>query len=197
MTPSRRWRNLGGAAAAVTAAMFAAFDLYQWAAAYAADRFHNDFTFYYAAARIGLAHGWPSIYDLGLLQAQLDALGSGITIAELARYISPPPVAWLAVPLTSLPFTTAYWIWCGLLLVALAVSWRLAAPAQGAGRSRVLFLAAAIGWLPLIYGLQLGQPGLFVALGVACSYGLLRDGRPFLGGLALAPIALKPQLAFL
>jgi hypothetical protein len=193
--PSRRWRNLGLAAGATAAVLFAVFDLYQWVVAYASDHFHNDFTFYYAAARIGLAHGWPSIYDLHLQQAELTALGSGITVAELARYISPPPVAWMALPLTALPYTTAYFAWSLLLLAALVVAWRLAAP--GSGRARVIYLAAAVGWLPVIYGLQLGQPGLFVALAVAGSYALLRAGRPMWAGVALAAVALKPQLAFL
>ena len=191
----RRARNLGVAAGAATAALFALFDLYQWALAYAGDRFHNDFTFYYAAARIGLGHGWDSIYDLQLQQAQLDALGSRITIAELARFISPPPVAWLAVPFTGLPYSTAYFAWSGLLIVALVATWQLAAP--GGGLLRMIFLAAAVGWVPVIYGLQLGQPGLFVALGVATSYALLRLGRPVWAGIALGAIALKPQLAFL
>ena len=182
------------AAGAATASLFAAFDLYQWALAYAGDRFHNDFTFYYAAAKIGLAHGWPSLYDLGLQQAQLDAMGSRITIAELARYISPPPVAWVALPFTILPYEVAYWLWSALLLSALALTWWLVSP--GSGRGRVILLVAAIGWLPVIYGLQLGQPGLLVALGVAASYALL-ERRPFLAGLALGALALKPQLAFL
>lgn len=191
----QRWRNLGVAAGAVTAALFAAYDLYQWAMAYLADRFHNDFTFYYAAARIGLAHGWSSIYDLGLQQAELDAIGSGIKIAELARYISPPPLAWLGLLLTPLPFPIAYWVWCVLLLIALALTWRFAAPGRGA--VRLIHLAAAVGWLPVIYALQLGQPGLFVALGVAACYALLRADRPFWAGIALGAVALKPQLAFL
>ena len=195
MRPSERRRNLAVAAGAATAGLFAVFDLYQWAAAYAADRFHNDFTFYLVAARIGLAHGWPSIYDLHLQQAELDALGSRITVAELARFISPPPLAWLATPLTALPYPVAYWTWSALLLVALALAWHLAAP--GAGRSRIIFLAAAIGWLPVVYGLQLGQPGIFVALGVAGSYALARANRPFLAGVALGALTLKPQLAFL
>ena len=191
----QRWRNLGMAAGAVTAGLFAVFDLYQWALAYAGDRFHNDFTFYYSAARIGLAHGWPSIYDLQLQQAELDAIGSGIKIAELARYISPPPVAWAALPLTPLPYSVAYWIWSGLLVIALVLTWRLASPGQG--RWRIVHLAAAVGWLPVIYGLQLGQPGLLVALGVAACYALLKAERPFLAGIALGALALKPQLAFL
>ena len=192
---SRRWRNLGIAAGAATATLFAAFDLYQWMSAYAANHFHNDFTFYYAAARVGLGHGWSSIYDLAMQQAELNALGSGITIAELARYISPPPVAWLAVPLTALPFPVAYWTWSVLLLVALSLTWYWAAP--GAGRARVIHLLAAIGWLPVIYSLQLGQPGLLVAAGVAGSYALMRSNRPVWAGVALGALALKPQLAFL
>jgi alpha-1,2-mannosyltransferase len=192
---TQRWRNLGFAAGAVTAGLFAVFDLYQWALAYAGDRFHNDFTFYYAAARVGLAHGWPSIYDLNLQQSELDSIGSGIKIAELARYISPPPVAWAALPLTPIPYPIAYWTWCALLVIALALTWRLAAPGQGPWR--LVHFAAAIGWLPVIYGLQLGQPGLLVALGVAACYALLQSERPFWAGIALGALALKPQLAFL
>src|SRR5712691_2589405 len=180
MAASTRWRNLGAAAGAATAVLFAIYDLYQWAAAYAADRFHNDLTFYLAAARIGLAHGWSSIYDLTLQQAELNAMGSGITIAELARYISPPPVAWAALPFTLLPYSVAYWVWCALLVAALLLTWRLAAP--DVGRSRVIFIVAALGWLPVIYGLQLAQPGMFVAVSVAASYALLRAGRPFWSG---------------
>ncbi|MGA8922732.1 MAG: glycosyltransferase family 87 protein [Candidatus Dormiibacterota bacterium] len=195
MSASTRWRNLGTAAGALAASLYALFDLYQWVGAYASDHFHNDLTFYYAGARIGLVHGWASIYDLHLQQVELDAMGSGITIAQLARFISPPPVAWLAAPFTVLPFPAAYWTWSALLLAALALTWHLAAP--GSGRPRLIHLAAAVGWLPVIYGLQLGQPGLFVALGVAACYALLRAGHPVWAGIALAPLALKPQLAFL
>lgn len=195
MQASARWRNLGVAAGGTTAVLFAAFDLYQWVAAYAANHFHNDFTFYFAAARIGLAHGWSSIYDLNLQQAELHAIGSGITVAELARYISPPPVAWLATPFTALPYPIAYWSWSALLVAALVLCWFWAAPS--AGRLRVLYLLAAVGWLPVIYGLQLGQPGLIVAAGVAGSYALLRGKHPWWAGVALGVLVLKPQLAFL
>jgi Glycosyltransferase family 87 len=99
------------------------------------------------------------------------------------------------LPLTALPYPIAYWSWSALLLVALALTWYWAAP--GAGLARVIFFVAAIAWLPVIYGLQLGQPGIFVALGVAGSYALLRSKRPVWAGVALAALVYKPQLAFL
>jgi hypothetical protein len=195
MQPAIRWRNLSVAGGAAAATLFAAWDLYKWVEAYASDHFHNDFTFYLAAARIGATQGWSSIWDLSIQQAELDAMGSGIHIAELARFISPPPVAWLALPFTQLPYEVGYWVWSAVLLGALAWTWYLVAP--GTGPARLVHLVAALGWLPVIYGLQLGQPGLFVALGVAGSYVLARSGRPFLSGIALGALALKPQLGFL
>ncbi|HEV2217719.1 MAG TPA: glycosyltransferase family 87 protein [Candidatus Dormibacteraeota bacterium] len=188
-------RNLAVAAAAAAAGVSAAYSLWLWFSSYMSDNFHNDFTFYYAAARLGLAHGWSHLYDLRLQQEQLDAIGSHITIAQLARYVSPPPLAWLVTPLTVLPYQVAYWIWSALLVGALVLAWRLAAP--GAGRARVIFLVAAVGWLPIIYGLQLGQPALLVAAGVAACCALLQRGRDIEAGAVLAVLVLKPQLALL
>lgn len=183
------------AAAAAAVVVLAAYDLVIWAQNFASDNFHNDFTFYYAAARLGLTHGWSGLYDLHLQQEQLDAIGSRIHIAELARYISPPPLAWLVVPLSLLPYRVAYALWSAILLLALALTWRLASP--GRGRVRVLYLVAAIGWLPVVYGLQLGQPGVLVAAGVAGCYVLLMRDRQLAAGACLGVLVLKPQLAFL
>src|SRR5438067_2195627 len=90
MVASSRWRNLGAAAGAATAALFAIFDLYQWALAYAGDRFHNDFTFYFAAAKIGLTHGWGSIYDLALQQAPVGRVRARSARAQAPARISGP-----------------------------------------------------------------------------------------------------------
>ncbi len=173
MDLAQRWRNLGVASAALAAAMFAAFDVYQWLVAFASDHFHNDFTFYYAAARIGVSHGWQSIYDLVAQQQELSALGAGIQIAELARFISPPPVAWLALALTLLPYDLAYWTWSFLLLGAIAWSWYLVSP--GRGRARLIHLVAAIapqlGFLIPVALLIAGRYRAFA--GAAMALGLL------------------------
>src|SRR5947208_2728839 len=188
-------RNLAVAGAAAAATVSAVYSLWLWVSNYAADNFHNDFTFYYAAARLGLAHGWSHLYDLRLQQEQLDAIGSHITVAQLARYVSPPPLAWLVTPLALLPYQVAYWLWSALLVGTLVLAWHLAAP--GKSRGRVIFLVAAIGWLPIVYGLQLGQPALFVAGGVAACYALLQRGRDVEAGAVLGVLVLKPQLALL
>jgi Glycosyltransferase family 87 len=190
-----RRRNLVVAGAGTAAVIFAGYDIWLWLSSYLSDNFHNDFTFYFAAARLGLSHGWSGLYDLKLQQEQLDAIGSRITVAQLARYVSPPPLAWVVVPLTVLPYRVAYWIWSAILVAALALAWQLAAP--GRRRARVLFLVGAIGWLPVIYGLQLGQPALLVAASVAACYALLTRNRQIAAGAVLGVLVLKPQLALL
>lgn len=190
-----RRRNLVVAGAGMAAVIFAGYDIWLWLSNYLSDNFHNDFTFYFAAARLGLAHGWNGLYDLKLQQEQLDAIGSRITVAQLARYVSPPPLAWVVVPLTVLPYRVAYWVWSAILVAALALAWQLAAP--GRRRARVLFLVGAIGWLPVIYGLQLGQPALVVAASVAACYALLTRDRQIAAGAVLGVLVLKPQLALL
>ena len=182
----------GGGAAAV---ILAGYDLWIWLSSYVADNFHNDFTFYFAAARLGLDHGWTHLYDLRLQQSELDAIHSHITVAQLARFVSPPPLAWLVTPLTALPYQAAYWTWGAILLAALLVAWKIAAP--GDVRVRAVVLFAAVGWLPVIYGLQLGQPALLVAAAVAVCWALLRRDRDWPAGAVLAVIVLKPQLALL
>lgn len=195
MSGSGPARNLAVAGAAAAVAVLAVYDLGVWIQTILADSFHNDLSFYYAAARLGLTHGWSGLYNLELQQEQLQAIGSQIRVAELARYISPPPLAWLVVPFTVLPFQWAYLLWSVVLMLALALTWLLASP--GRGRSRVLYLVAAIGWLPVIYGLQLGQPGMLIALGVAACYALLQRDREVAAGAVLGVMVLKPQLAIL
>jgi hypothetical protein len=188
-------RNLGIAAGAAAASVTAIYDLWLWLANYLTDNFHNDFTFYYAAARVGLHDGWAHLYDLHLQQQQLDAIGSHITVAQLARFVSPPPLALLVSVFTAVPYQAAYWCWSALLLFALFLAWKVTAPSTG--RARVIFLVAAIGWLPVIYGLQLGQPAVLAAYGVAACYARLERNQRFEAGIGLGLVVLKPQLAFL
>lgn len=198
MDATKRWRNLGVAAGAGASAILAVWDVFISTKVYIDDYVRNDFSFYYVAARIGIEHGWSKIYDLDLQQAQLSAMAPGAQathVSALARFISPPPLAWLATPFSLLPFQPAYGLWVLMLVLALLLAWRLAAP--GVGYRRAVHLVAAMAWFPVAYGLQLGQPVMIVAAGVAASYALLKSGRDLWAGAVLGVMVVKPQLAFL
>ena len=192
------WSRLGLAAGATASAIFAVYDVVIATQVYLADSVRNDFSFYYGAARIGLQDGWSHIYDLDLMQKQLDAIATGsqaTLVSPLARFVSPPPLAWLVTPFALLPFQAAYGLWVLLLVLALVLAWRLAAP--GAGWARVIHLVAAVAWIPVAYGLQVGQPVALVAAAVAAGYALLKSGREWQAGAVLGLMVVKPQLAFL
>jgi hypothetical protein len=171
------------------------FNAYLTVLTFVHDHHHNDFTYYLVAARIGLARGWDRIFDLGLQNTELGIISPGLGVAFQSRYLNPPPLAWLAVPFTALPYDLAYWLWVGLGLGALAGAWWLTS--RGALRTRLALLLLVLGLLPVGFAIQLGQPALLVAGAVALTAWLLRRGRQVEAGLMLALTVLKPQLTWL
>jgi hypothetical protein len=171
------------------------FNAYLTLLTFAHDHHHNDFTYYLVAARIGLTRGWDRIFDLGLQNTELGIVSPGLGVAFQSRYLNPPPLAWLAVPFTAVPYDLAYWLWVGLGLGALVGAWWLSSP--GGLRTRLALLLLALGLLPVGFAIQLGQPALLVAGVVALTAWLLRRGRQVEAGLVLALAVLKPQLVWL
>lgn len=152
----------------------------------------GDFALYFVFARIGLRHGWGSLYDLAAQRQEWHAFGPTLFYPE----IYPPPLGWLVAPFALLPFGLALTLWTLGLVIALLVTWRLCMPAR-LWTERAAHLAIALALPPVAFGLLLGQVVVLVAAAVACAWWLIRRERPFTGGLVLALIALKPQLAFL
>jgi Glycosyltransferase family 87 len=153
----------------------------------------NDLTLVYIGARIGLEHGWSHIYSLALQHQLFAQLRPEIPFGDGERFLSPPPMAWLIVPLTALGVGGAFYAWTAISLGALVAAWWLAAPGEGWTRS--LWLLGALAWYPVLYSLSLGQPAMIVLLAVAACWKLADAGRPYLGGAALGLSVVKPQLA--
>jgi Glycosyltransferase family 87 len=149
-----------------------------------------DFFVYYLAAQIGITHGWAAVYDPSVfLPAQSAVIGRPLP------YLNPPELAWLVLPLSLLPYPLAAWMWKAVLVVAFAFSWYLAAP--GTRMTKVLSGLAGAVLLPVFISFFFGQVSLLIVAAVALGCWLLRAGHPWLAGLALAAIFLKPQAAFL
>jgi hypothetical protein len=157
------------------------------------DPLDSDFTLVFIAVRIGFEHGWSHIYSLALQHQLFAELRPGVFFNDGQRYIAPPPLAWLTVPLTPFGADEAFYAWTLLSLVALVAAWWIAAP--GTGPRRGLWLLGAVAWYPVLYGLAFGQPALVVLLTVAAAWKLLDSGRPVPAGVVLAAgMSLKPQL---
>ncbi len=152
----------------------------------------GDFAVYYIFARVGIHHGWGSLYDYAAMRHEWLALGS----AFLYPPLYPPPLAWFVAPFAALPFPIGYALWNVLLVASLLATWWLTAP-MSSRLVRLGHLAFAVALPSVALGLLLGQVVIVVAAAVSISWWLLRGNRPLLAGLVLSLIALKPQLALM
>jgi len=152
----------------------------------------NDLTLAYIGARIGLEHGWSHIYSLSLQHQMFSQLRPRATFNDGQRFISPPPSAWILVPLTVVGAAGTVYVWLAASVAALVASWWIAAP--GSGRARILWLIAALAWYPVQYSLSLAQPDLIVLLAAVACWKLAEKGRPYIAGVVLGVSVLKPQL---
>ena len=155
-------------------------------------RFRNDFRLLYGDALVALRDGFSHLYDLNAQKAAVEGLGSGF---YWSPFLNPPPLVWLAAPLTVLPFSTAILVWTLVILAAAVLAWYLAAP--GAGLTKAAFGLLWIGVVPVSFGLGVGQSVALVAAAVAGCWWLAERNRPAAAGLALSLIVFKPQLAIL
>jgi Glycosyltransferase family 87 len=181
------------AASAVAAGITVVFGVQRWMAHFGADPNAEDTRVWIVAARIGLSHGWSHIYDVDMERAASAALGpTGSLIDAMHLYLSPPPAAWLIVPLAALPVSAGYLIWTLVNLVALCVVCWMVCPGTRFVRLTVLLVSLAI-W-PMHYQFWQGQWVVADLVFLALAWWLLDRDRPLLAGAMLAiPFFFKPQ----
>jgi hypothetical protein len=160
-----------------------------------ADILDNDLTLIYIGVRIGLEHGWSHIYSLPLQHDLFTQLRPHATFNDGERFVSPPPFAWLVLPLSLLGAAGAVYAWLVISLAALVGAWWIAAPA--AWPMRGLWLLGALAWYPVLYGLSLAQPDLVILVIVAVGWRLAEANKPYLAGAVLGLSVIKPQLTLL
>jgi len=182
-------REHGITAALGVSVVLAIIDL-QWSYTLHYKLTQPDFYVYYLAAQLGRAHGWAAIYDPAVFLPPVTA-----AVGKPLPYLNPPELAWLVTPLSFLPYPLAAWLWTGLLAAAFVLVWYLVAP--GGRMVRLIHGLGAAFLLPVFVGVLFGQASLLVVAAVALSWWLLCRGRPWLAGLALSALILKPQVAFL
>jgi hypothetical protein len=151
-----------------------------------------DFHTYFAAALIGLQNGWSHLYDQSIIAAEQKQLVPGLWSQP---YLSPPVVAWLAAPLTSLPFGVAFMVWALVTFAALALSFAWASTSRGLGRWIAVVGALSPFWV--MHAVRVGQVVPLVAAALVVAWRLLGQKNDLGAGLILAAIVLKPNTAAL
>jgi hypothetical protein len=190
MAPQLYARLLSGLALALAITMALSAFLIQSLLSWDLPPTAADFYLYYLAGQVGRGYGFSHMYDPAVFLPALQA-SSG----RFMPYLNPPPLAGLVLPLTFLPYRLAHALWGSLLVAAVFLAWRLVAP--GTGLVRLAHLTAVAALLPVLLGLWLGQATFLVIAAVALCWWFLQRGRPVWAGVALAALALKPQVAIL
>ena len=181
---TRRLPPIWLSASALTAAIAVVFGIQRWISHFTEDPSAQDLRVWEVAARIGLTSGWSHIYDLDLQKAQ------AIDLAHI--YLSPPPAAWLTVPLLALSIPAAYVVWTLINLAAfIGVAW-LVCPGGRFRRATLILVGLAL-W-PVHYQFWLGQWVVADLFFAGLAWWLLTKDRPLLAGIVLAvPFFFKPQ----
>lgn len=151
-----------------------------------------DFHTYFAAALLGLQHGWGEVYDQGLVAS---VEGELVPKQFTQPFLSPPVDSWLAAPLTALPYGVALAVWASVLLLAmvLALGWS----SSYKGPARVAAVAVAITPWWVLLAIYVGQVVPLVAAAVLVAWRLLKEDREIAAGLVLSVLVLKPNTALL
>ena len=170
-------------------------------------RGYQDFTIFYAAARMVRIGQAKALYDLPAQYREQQQFAPNVDIRKAALpYNHPPFEALLFVPLTYVPYVPAYGIWTAFNLAFLAAamsqvaltSWRLSAggpagPTQSQSREDVasnlspIFLAlAAFAFVPITRAILQGQDSLLLLLLLVTAFCALEKGNDPAAGTALA-----------
>jgi hypothetical protein len=150
---------------------------------------------YYLYARVGLHQGWNHLYDLAAQRREWLMMG-GSDVIPWFPMIYPPPLAWLAVPLTLLPLPAAYAAWFALSLGMILLTWTLVCRSL-ARLTRWSFLAGMLAVFAVPFALILGNVVILELTAIAVAWWLLGRNRELAAGLVLTALVFKPQLAVL
>jgi hypothetical protein len=177
------------AGSTVAATIVVAFGVARWIDHFTSDPNGEDFRLHAIAARIGLNKGWSHIYDLAQQKAASVDLGP---IDSMHLFVSPPPAAWMVVPLAWLPISTGFLIWTLISLAAFVAAAWLVCP--GPLLVRATLLLVSLGLWPVHYEFWLGQWTAATLAVLAVCWWYLDRQRWVPAGVALAlAFCLKPQ----
>jgi hypothetical protein len=149
-----------------------------------------DFIQYWTSGRLLLEGVNP--YDASAVGSRERALG---VVGEVSLLRGPPWTLFLLLPFLLLPFGLAAQLWLIVNVLLVSVSLIALHSALGAGRRSLLASAVATAcFYPVFQSLILGQVSVVLLVCLAGFMLAESRARPFLAGVFLAPLTIKPHL---
>lgn len=154
----------------------------------------SDFAHFYTLGQIART-GPPSLLYDGPAQhaRQVELIPASADDGFIPVY--GPQTALLFAPITVLPYVPAGWLWAtitvAIYLWAIWIAWR---PARAFLQDRVFVAASALAFPPACLLAMFGQTTVVPLFAFAAGWLALESDRPFVAGLALGLLAVKPQL---
>lgn len=158
---------------------------------------YPDFTAFYAAGRLVRAGLGAQLYSMEALAREQQEFASGVKIRNgPLPFTHPPFEAALFAPLALLSYSSAYWLWNAVSLLALVGFLRLLGPhipRLRAWSEAVPFLAG-LAFFPVFVCLLQGQDSLLLLLLFGLAFVAMKGGHDFLAGICLGLALFRFQL---
>ncbi len=148
----------------------------------------TDYLQFYASG-LTLARGASSqLYDFAY-QAQLEQEIIGPDLQYFHANLTPPFLAWVFVPLSSIPYAWSFAAWSGIGFIYAWVSLRMLGTRETWRR-----LAWALSWFPVFASISFGQNSLLSLFILCLAYLLWQRKHKYSAGLVASLLLYKPQL---
>jgi hypothetical protein len=152
-----------------------------------------DFVHFYTLGHLALRRDAPTLYDAAAQYVEQVRLVPA-SVGDQFVPIYPPQTALLFAPFALLSYPWGACLWAALTAAVYAFAVRAASARWRQGRAdRLLVIAAAAAFPPFWNLILHGQTTVVPLAAFALGGAALARQRPFLAGLALGLIAIKPQ----
>lgn len=163
--------------------------------------FQSDFTAFYTAWRITIEGRSHDLYNLAVQQQVQEQIRSvHLTTTTLLVYVNPPFTTLAFTPLGWLPFRAAYLTWLILQLFVLAAAVRSLLcdlAADWTPPERLMLVVSVVTCVATMTSLSLGAFAIVALLAGVKLTSAVTTGKTRHGGIWLALLCIKPQLAIL
>jgi hypothetical protein len=122
-------------------------------------------------------------------QLQLEQSIAGPELTTFNAFVTPPFLAWLFVPFSTVPYVWSFVAWSLLSLLFLWVSLKLLSTEQP-----VKVFIYSLTWFPIFATISFGENSLLSLFILCLTYWCWRKEKYLLAGLAVSLLLYKPQL---